>query len=200
MYGTIRVLLGLILFGSFVLTVRKNSFVRRPPLYITGALLSVASMLVLYFVPIENWFLTFRSPEAAYRYTAFGKTNIIHKIDGNESTFMIDRSEYADTHLIIPKSEDGWKIGLGSDTECVYWDSIDSKTITIYQYKNSDDYYLFVQTINTEKVEVKDSCNSEFFKLEAGGVYFSTYCTYLPKPEKQYWLSINDIQVMPFSK
>ena len=200
MYGTIRVLLGLFSFGSFVLVIRKNNFIRRPTLYITGVLLSVVSMLVLYFVPIENWFLTFESPEAAYRYTAFGKTNIIHKIDGNESTFMIDRSESVDTHLIIPKSEDGWKIGLGSDTVCFYNKIIDDKIITVYRFKNSDDYYLFVQTVNTKNVEVKDSRNSEFFKLEESSIYFSTYCTYLPKPEKQYWLSINDIQVMPFAE
>lgn len=200
MYGTIRVIIGLLVLGSYVLIMRKACCVRRRLMYAVGVLTSVALMTALYFVPFENSFLTFRSPEAAYQYVTFGKTNIVHKIDGKESAFVIDRSMNTDTYQIVPKGENGWKIGLGSDTNCIYRNFINGISIDIYRYKSTDEYYLFVDAVSADHVEVKDSRNSEFDALESGGGHFVTYCTYLLKPDEQYRLSINDVQIMPLSQ
>jgi hypothetical protein len=157
-------------------------------------------MTVLFFVPVENCFMTFEAPEAVYEYMTFGKSNIVHKIEGDESAFVIDRAFNTQTHQIIPKGETGWKIGLGTDTKCIYRNFNEGISIDVYRYKNSEEYYLFVEAISTDHVEVKDSRSSEFYTLEADSGHFVTYCTYLPKMDEQYWINVNDVQVVPLAK
>jgi hypothetical protein len=199
MYGTIRVILGFIFLGCYVAVMRKSKLFRNRFKYILGILLSFAVMTALFFVPVENCFMTFESPEAAYKYTKFGKTNIVHTIEGNESAFVIDRTFNTQTHQIIPKGETGWKIGLGADTKCIYRNFHEGISIDVYRYKNSEEYYLFIEATSADSVELKDSRSSEFYALEADSGHFVTYCTYLPKMDEQYWISVNDVQIVPIT-
>ena len=68
---------------------------------------------VLAFLPIENSFVTFDSPKAAYEYFNSGKSNIELVVKGDNCDFIIDRKKDSDTYLIVPKTANGWKIGIG---------------------------------------------------------------------------------------
>ena len=61
------------------------------------------------FFPIENLFLTFHSPEAAYRFQSSGVTDI-QVIEGEQSAFVwgTDKDD-AIAFRIIPKTDKGWK-------------------------------------------------------------------------------------------
>lgn len=74
-------------------------------------------IVMLTFLPFENLFVTFYSPKAAYEYFYLVKSNIELIVNGDDCNFIITHKNDSDTYLIIPKTADGWKIGIGSNTK-----------------------------------------------------------------------------------
>jgi hypothetical protein len=62
-----------------------------------------------YLVPFENLFITFSSPESAFKYKINKDINAI--IEGNDSTFIIYSNDGANSFEAFPKSKNGWKLG-----------------------------------------------------------------------------------------
>ena len=93
-----------------------------------------------------------------------GKVNLT--VSGEQTDLVVAQKGNANSLLIIPKSEDGWKIGIGVYTKSAFYTASNGATVRVYRYKNSSDYYVEVLDSAGDKAEVTDNCNSEFHSVE----------------------------------
>lgn len=170
MFGVLRDILGLLILVMVFFLLKIKFKVRfKTPGY---AALIVGYFIIVAFldnVPIENAFMTFSSAQEAFKYN--NKTGeVICEIEGEESTLIRisdDTVDYfADEYFIVPKTDCGWKMGMWYDTNLILDQTFGDMNIHVWQYKDSDDYYI---SVVTNKVEIADNRNSEFQYTVADG-------------------------------
>ena len=155
---------------------------------------------VLSFLPLENYFITFDSPKKSYEYYNLGKSDIKLVVEGDESDFVVNRVNETDTYLIIPKSEDGWKIGIGSNTKRIIQKHSDEIVIYIYQYKNTNDYFITIFNTDGGGLNLSDNYNTKFYSLEKNnnilGKTFVTYYAHVPYFNHQYSILVDGFEIV----
>ncbi len=195
MFYIIRLAIGCLFFVCSVVVIKKLKTNYKRLLYIVFASVSIVLIVVLYFFPFENIFVTFSSPKAAYEYYNFGDSNVALVIEGNDCGFVIDEKNDSNAYLIIPKTTDGWKIGIGSDTKRISQTITDGITIYIYQYKNTSDCFITVLDTNGGKLNISDGYNTKFQPLEHHddflGKTYITYYAHIPNFNSKYSIMVN---------
>lgn len=195
MFGLIRIGIGCIFFAVAVLTIKRSKTVHKRKKYIISAIVAIVLMTTLAFVPVENLFITFNSPEAVYNYVNFGNSSVKLVVDGNESDLVIGEKADSDIYLIVPKNADGWKIGIPLNTKMITKKVFDDIIICVYQYKNTNDYFISIFDVNGGYLQLSDSYDSDFVCSErinnSLGKTFVTYYSNISEFNSQYWLSIN---------
>ena len=166
MYNIIRLIIGGIILACLCIVIKKSKAIRKRMLYIVSTVLSMVLAIVLMFVPFENLFVTFDSPKAAYEYYILGKSNIELIVEGDACDFIVDRKSDVDSILIIPKTADGWKIGIGLNTKRIVDKLSNGISLSVYQYKDTNDYFLTVFDTNGGESTILDENNTEFIPLE----------------------------------
>ena len=150
------------------------------------------------FFPIENLFLTFHSPEAAYRFQSSGVTDI-QVIEGEQSAFVwgTDKDD-AIAFRIIPKTDKGWKCSgvLDVDFPTFYPDS--GIEVNIFRHKRSGDCYAMVENMRKKNSVITDERGSQFQPEEesAEHMYYEYYKSfaYIGKPSGTYTLTIDGVE------
>ena len=200
MYNIIRLIIGCIFLVCSVTTIKKSKVIRKHILYVVFTSLSVLLIVMLAFLPFENLFVIFDSPKAAYEYFNLGKSNIELIIEGDDCDFIIDRKNDSDTYLIIPKTADGWKIGVGSNTKRIVQKLSNGIVLYVYQYKNTSDYFMTILDTNGGESTVLDEYNTKFFSLEryndSLGKTFVTYYAHITNLNPQYSVIVNDNKIV----
>lgn len=200
MYNIIRLIIGCIVLLCSIIAIKKSKVIRKHILYIVFTSLSVLLIVVLTFLPFENLFMTFDSSEAAYKYYNLGKTNIELIVEGDDCDFIIDRKNDSDTYLIIPKTADGWKIGVSLDTKRIVQKLSDGIVLYVYQYKNTSDYFITILDTNGGESTVSDEYNTKFFSIEryndSLGKTFVTYYAHIANFNPQYSIIVNNKVVL----
>lgn len=166
MFSFIRLMLSAVIcFGLYMCGKRFTKFKRRTLVIVSFVLFYLVST-VLAFVPIEDSFVTFSSPEEAFKYYYPKTLNVVVVAEGEESAYVVGRESNRFTYLTIPKGDDGWKTGLGFYTHMIHNSLENNVCIEIYQHRDSGDYYIKVlDAVNGDAV-VSDSCGSEFYCVE----------------------------------
>lgn len=201
MFSIIRLIIGCLLICGilFILQIylkKKNKTIR--PIWmwliiIVGLILTSLTALI----PFENKVTNFESPEQAYTYVHPYEIELV--LDGEISTFVSGKKDdITSSILIIPKDENGWKVGRGIDINSTYivYEGI---TINVYQYKDTCDYYFAVSDVGNVKATVTDNRNSSFIEtynyLETtDGTYYSYY-TYTSEPDSEYTITVNGTNI-----
>lgn len=195
MFNIIRVLIGCVFLGISIRVIKKSEVIRKRILYVVFTSISVVLIAVLAFLPFENLVVNFSSPKAAYEYYNFGKSNIELIVEGNDCDFVISRKNGSDTYLIIPKTADGWKIGIGSSTKRIVQKLSDEVSVHVYQYKNTSDYFITILDTSGGEAIVSDDYNTKFYALERDnnslGKSFVTYYAHIPNFNSQYSIIVN---------
>lgn len=192
-FGTIRLVFFVIIFVICVLLIWKSRLIHKRRWYLSLLAVTIALTTLSVFIPIENAFITFSSPTAAFEYINTGIVKLI--VNGEYTDFVVAEKGNADSYLIIPKEGTGWKLGLGTDTKRIAHKISNGVSIQVYQYKNTDDYYITV--LNTEGgiFEISDNHNSEFSYLDklnpSLNETFYTYYAYVKNFDAQYILTVN---------
>lgn len=194
MFSIIRLIFGCIFFGGIFIILRKKSTVtRRRIIYLICLTVIVISVLSL--LPIENLFMRFDTPEAAFRYFHLGKNNIELVVEGNDSAFVIDYQNNTNTYQIIPKDDNKWKVGIGLYLKTVVHMFSDGLAVYVYQYKNTDDYYINIFDINGVESNISDNCHSQFYSLihrnDLNGSDFVSYYAHIAEYNSQYYVVVN---------
>ncbi len=200
MYNIIRLIIGCIFLVCSITAIKKSKVIRKHILYIVFTSLSVLLIVVLAFLPFENLFVTFDSPKAAYEYFNVGKSNVELVVEGGDCDFIIDRKNDSDTYLIIPKTADGWKIGIGSNTKRIVQNLSNGIVLYVYQYKNTNDYFMTILNTNGGELTVSDEYNTKFFSLEryhdSLGKVFVTCYAHITNLDSQYSVIVNDNKIV----
>lgn len=200
MYNIIRLIIGCIFLVCSIIVIKNSKVIRKHILYIAFTSLSVLLIVVLTFLPFENLFITFDSPKAAYEYFNLGKSNIELIVEGDDCDFIIDRKNDSDTYLIIPKTADGWKIGVGSNTKRIVQKLSNGIVLYVYQYKDTSDYFITILDTNGGESTVSDEYNTKFFSLEryndSLGKIFVTYYAHITNLNPQYSVIVNDNKIV----
>lgn len=200
MYNAIRLIIGCIFLVCSITAIKKSKVIRKHILNIVFAGLSVLLIVVLEFLPFENLFVTFDSPKAAYEYFNLGKSNIELIVKGDDCDFIIDRKNDSDTYLIIPKTADGWKIGIGSNTKRIVQKLSNGIVLYVYQYKNTSEYFITILDTNGGESTISDEYNTKFFSLERNndslGKTFVTYYAHITNFNPQYSVIVNDNKIV----
>ena len=199
MYGVVRLIIGCLFFGCSAIVMKKNKAVNKFKLRVILAGLSVILVFVLGFLPFENLFITFQSPEAAYEYSNFGKSNVDLVVEGNNCDFVIEQENESYTYLIIPKTSDGWKTEIGLNTKMISQKFFDGITVQVYQYKNTNDYFITVLDTNGGEAKISDEYNTEFYRLERFDDVlqknFVTYFAHISDLTIEYSLTVNGSKI-----
>ena len=199
MFSIIRLIIGCIFLMASVIVIQAKP-IRKRIQYIVSALVSVVLMVMLAFFPFENYFVTFHSPTESYEYYIWGKSNIVLVVEGNNCDFIVNREKEHDTYLIIPKTTDGWKIGIGLNTKRIVQKNSNGIIVNIYQYKNTNDYYITVFNTEGGELNVSDSYNTQFYSLEKNnnslGKKFITYYAHIFDFNPQYNIHVDGNKIM----
>ena len=201
-YCLIRWIILLIVLISLVVKIKKSKILRKKLLYFISVSISLVMSLVIVLTPVENLFVTFDSPESVFKYDNMGLEEIDLVVDGNFSTFIIDREGNTNTYSIIPKVENGWKLRNGFaelfkhssySPHCKY------AFVTVYQYTDMSDYYVTISPLEDYSIEISDSCGTQFFSLtdtsEAADDDWVTYIGHISDFKEGYFLTVNDQKI-----
>lgn len=118
-----------------VILIRKSHMRRKRTWTIIAFIAAVMVLTASALIPVENAFLSFASPEAAYRYNHSGA--VMLEINGEKTTFLVGKKGDTYEYAIIPKAKDGWKLGVGSDVDRVVQTVSNGITVQVYQYKKN---------------------------------------------------------------
>ena len=137
MFDIIRLAIGFIFFISAVYIIRRFKALTRKS-WIILVVLSFAISFVLSYLPFENVFVAFPSAESAYKYNHSIKADVVMELDGNNSTFVVEKKDITSFSCsIVPKKNDGWKIGMRHHTKRI-WQAYSSEcSVIVFQHKNT---------------------------------------------------------------
>ena len=195
MFSIIRMIFWITVLGICIYILNKHGILSKKRnklfLFILITLLWTGTMLV----PIENFFISFSTPEKSYRYINREEIKLV--VHGQESALIIGGdTEYV--YLVIPKGEKGWKIGRGIDLKFISNQYFDGVVVSIYQYKNTNEFYVEVMDIEGKECKVSDNQYSCFEILETyvGGKKEYRYYAYVRDLNENYILDVNDEKII----
>lgn len=197
MFSFIRMILSVLLLVIFLFLINYFTKKNKRRWYIVLLVCFVLSSSALAFVPFEDTFFRFSSPESAFRYY-YPKANYIDLIiEGNESTYVVGSESDRFKYLIIPKEDKGWKVGLGIYTQTVHSEFTNNVVIHIYRFKDTADYYIRVLDPVNGQATVADSCGSEFFciKDETGAEPTFLYLAHISDFSDSYYVCVNGMKI-----
>ena len=195
MYNIIRLVICSVFLACSITVIKKSKSTRKHILYTAFTSLSVILFVVLMFLPFENLFVTFDYPKEAYEYYNLGESNIELIVEGEHSDFIVDCKNDSDTYLIIPKTSDGWKIGIGSNTKKTVQEFSNGILLQVYQYKSTSDYFITILDTNGGESTISDEYNTNFLSIEKYnehlGEKFVTYYAHIAGFNPQYSVTVN---------
>ena len=159
---------------------KKSNKIRWNKICFLAVTISIIFMIVLAFIPFENLFITFSSPEKAFHYYQGSKTKVKLVVKGKDSDLVIGEDD--DTHI--------------SHTYGMY----NSTSVDVYQYKNTNDYFVAIFDTNGGDSQITDSFNSKFSSLvQPIDVLEKTYVTYYTNIQDftdEYWVNVNGEKII----
>ena len=190
MFGFVRLVIGLVILSGLFLIIAKSKIAKKRNAEVGAIVVTLVLCIVMCFIPIENAFITFASPEEAYGYYNNGtRAELI--VEGQDSDLVIGVKNGKKEVLIVPKVSEGCKIGLGVDTKKVNNGIVDEMAYILYQHKKTCDYFIVIVDIEERVNQISDSNNSKFTLWERN------YYAYISNID-DYKITINGIEYMLF--
>lgn len=189
LYQLIRIVVSLAIVVGLFFVLRKK--LQQKVLMIGLFVVFVLADVLLCELPIENTFVSFRTPQEAARYVGIDDVSFV--IEGQSSGLVISGGQGEYQEKIFPKIADGWGLGGESATHIRTFFSEDSVAGQLVQYKETKEYYIVVIFAGTVD-SIEDSLGSTFQTLQVGdGITSdSILVAYIPEYTSQYMLTIND--------
>ena len=197
MFKIIRLLFSLAVIVAVVLIIKKSNGRKKWLTIIAGVLVFAIGSILMSEFPPEKFLRTFSSPQEIFNYSQQGE--IVKVIEGEKSAMVLYTDEGEKGQCLIPKGENGWQLETLSTFKTVYFKRSENIkcTITIFRVKETDDYYVNVNSnFLDNEIEVSDSRNSDFFciKTPAPGTEMCAYTfyAYVPRIQDGYEIKINE--------
>ena len=164
---------------------KKNTYSLEPKRFLLFILLFIILVTFSGFIPVENAFITFSTPEQSYKYC--DNSDLAYVIEGNQSAMVVSTNK---DYLIIPKSENGWKIGMRANTKTKK-QLIDSGFwIFLIEHDKIEDCYIMIYS--AEKIiNISDSIDTVFGVSEDCRFAYA----YIEEYKDPYTVVINGISI-----
>ena len=172
LYNLVRFFVfGICFLISFIL-VKKLSLSKKKAAFIF--IVSYIVYAVIAITPFENAFVSFESPEEAFKYSKFGK--IIMVTEAEESS-MVAYQKNGKTYSSFVTYKKGGEYKLAQDwcVKKIHNKSTDSLKFSIYKIDGTSDYYLKVFGFASEKETLSDSNSKVFdlnYEIKNGNYYY----------------------------
>ncbi len=198
MFGIVRSVFWLLLLLVVAVWIFTSKVRRKKQAIIGAIVLVLLGGTASFFVPIENAFVTFESPGAAYQYTNINGYEVQLVLEGTDSAMVVGGKQNTTNNLIIPKKDGGWGVGLSIHSEEIYKDFVGKGKgiLEICRLRESDDYYLIAFGIPGNNT-VSDSQGSKFVSLPNSGAENNTYYALIEEPNAQYEVFIAGESIRP---
>jgi len=197
MFGWVRIIISAIILAiAIILIAKSKKIVRKRKWYVLSCILSLAFCTLLGLVYFENLFVTFDSPESAYIYYQ-NVSDIVATVDGTDSTLVVGRTwDNSYNMLALPKENGGWKLDNTLHTKLIVNYFSADYSIIIYQYRNTNDYYVWITPLNGGSKEITDIYGSDFVAIEPiGDDTIVRYLASVQQMDSQYWINIDGEQI-----
>jgi hypothetical protein len=200
LFGLIRLFITLVCATALVLLLKRKHVqlnLKRIIYLCIGA--SVFFFVLVFFVPFENIFISFPSPEAIWRYM-WEDDDYITYINGNDSTlFIYGTQDGATSYYQFIKTENGWKLGSASFDKTQFI-TFKNCTIILCKQKKSKECFVIVDERiligHDAPQKISDNIGSEFTKLNLYSntehVEINTYYAIVPAQTERYELSYGE--------
>lgn len=189
----IRMIFFCAVLAVLIFTVRRSHIKNKRLGNIISFAVSAVLTTVFALIPVENAFVSFSSSENAYKYNHSADVKLT--VNGGQSDFVTGEKNGANVYAIIPKSDGVFKIGMGTDIQRVSQISCKSSSVTVYKYKDTDDFYIAVAGTDSGELNVSDNRGSEFKVLKeyhsSLNETFYTYFVYVNSLDGGYALTVD---------
>lgn len=200
MYGLIRLFIGCIVLCCMTLRIKKSNKTHKNRIFVSAIIISSVFTTILGFIPFENLFITFSSPEKVFHYYRGSRPKNSLIVTGKNSDLVINEDDGTYTYLLVPKVAAGWKIRTGINNRCISHKIYNGMIIDVYQYKNKNDYFVSILDMNGGYSQITDSFQSEFTSLEQSievlEKTYVTYCTNIQDFTDEYWINVNGEKII----
>lgn len=195
----VYIAIGIIIFtiSSVILKKSKFSFFRKNGIFIS-LFLSLVIIVLSLFIPFENAFVSFSSPQEAFNHWQNGEIKAV--LDGENST-MIIAEDYDNSNqiAIMPKAANKtkWKIGTAYNIKNIAKLRNDNVIFYIYSYKKTNDYYIIISIIDKNVNTISDNCGSDFILVDKNQTlyYYYNYVAYIKNYNDDYMIFINNEEI-----
>lgn len=158
-------------------------------------------LVISYFLPFEYNFITFSSPEDAYKYYNCG-ADVKLVVDGRNSDFVVGEKNGTREFLIIPKVNNEWKVGVGADVKLVTSGSVKTVFYRVYRAKKTGDFFITIMMENinqSEQISISDIYDSKFTSIESDstlGKKYINFYAYILDFDGEYWIKVNGEEIV----
>ena len=195
-FGIIRWAIGIILF-VILFTALKNK--KKKPIQeknriIISGVIAFLVITVSFFVPFENLFVHFKTPESAYHYFQAGTP--IRTVYGENSAMVIADDRGTKNLSVISKADksDSWKISLGYNTEMAARALNGGCSAVVYHHKPSGDNYISLY-VQDSQVSINDQQGTTFVEISDEKALGKEYVAYLSDFDSDYIVTVNGVNL-----
>lgn len=164
-----RILLGGILSAVSIKEILKSNIVHKKLFYISTVSACVLVMTITAMFPVENLFVRFNTPEAAFRYASVG--NIEEVLHGQSSSLVIyktDKHTYSRT--VILKSSNSYKLPTYFTLKRISQKFNAYGVFSTYHVYGTQDYYILATIPHRNDNETIEVYNSDGTVVESSVV------------------------------
>ncbi len=180
MFTFIRIILCAIVFGIVFCVLNYFRLNKSRIVMVLFVVFSGLLFIGLCFVPFENLFVTFDSPEKSFSYVT-GTDQIIEVVEGKDTDLVLGSKNGKTQIVIIPKKDNGWGVGLGIQTRKIKSRFKDGIAISVFQYQSSEEYYISVLDAKNGDCNIEDNLSNNYVEIPISNTNMKTYYAYLPQ-------------------
>ena len=195
-YNLIRLVIGAAAFCATRAAIRRSGGLHRCRKMVAALFGAVLLATGLELIPIENAFVTFSSPEAAYGYR--NSEPLAFAVSGETADLAIGEKK---TTMILPKTDKGWKLPFVFWEKTIYRMYDDGIVVILDQYECAGAFFVTVYRDDGKECTVSDDRDSVFQCRKEPGFSenqpFCTYYAYINAMDSQYRLTVDGTELCP---
>ncbi len=194
MFGIVRIIICVLILALLVFLFEHIIKKKTICIVLSGVIVTTI-FFAFAFIPFENKLFDFDSPEAAYRY--YNNNYEVKLVVSGQISDMVVGHKRGNiyNHLIVPKSDQGWNIGISINTKRINRIRQDNLYVDVYQYKDTDDYYISISDLYGGSLDVTDVYSTKFIELlevdETSGEDKFLYYAQVKDFNEDYYIIVN---------
>jgi len=198
LYALVRIIIwGCVFAVAYYQIIKKSKIIKKRRVAILSFVLCLLLCSLTGYLPVENLFISFKTPESVLWY--FNDSKVDDVVHGNDSSMVIlsNKRNSSTGHLIVPRSPKGYKIPSIHSTRRILRKSSYIARFDVYSVIGTDDYYIIGHLFSEEdEVTISDTNGTvRYIADRIGDIYSVRFFGYIESFTYDYYLLINGEKV-----